>query len=116
MTTNETMIKMVIDRWNGSIKNFDALLDQLSDEQLQNEIAPGKNRGIYLLGHLIAVHDDILPLLNLGEKIYPGLNKTFIDSPDKSIAEIPSAIELRTCWNKLNEVLTQKFDSLQLEE
>jgi hypothetical protein len=115
MNSTQTMVKMISDRWNALIKQFDTILDSLTDEQLQREIAPGKNRGIYLLGHLIAVHDDMLPILNFGDKIFPEINDTF-KSPDKSISEIPSAKELRVSWKKLNGVLTQKFESLQPEE
>jgi|SRR5882672_4728747 len=116
MKSGQTMVKMVLDRWYSEIKKFDAILGSITDEQLQKEIAPNKNRGIYLLGHLTAVHDDMLPILNFGDKLYPELSETFIKSPDKSIIEIPSAKELRACWSKLNGMLTQKFDSLQPDD
>jgi hypothetical protein len=116
MTTNETIIKMIFDRWNGSIKNFDAIVNALTDETLQKEIAPGKNRGIYLMGHLIAVHDDMLVLLDLGEKQYPELYEPFLKSADKATNQIPTAQELRSFWNKQCEVLKQKFSNLGPEE
>ncbi len=116
MNSNQTMVKMVFDRWYALIQKFDTILNSLTYDQLQKEIAPGKNRGIYLLGHLIAVHDDMLPILNFGDKLYPELNKIFIESRDKSITQIQSARELRTCWSKQNEVLTQKFNSLQPDD
>lgn len=116
MNTNQTMVKMVLDRWDGSITNLNKILDSLSDEQLQKEIAPGKNRGVYLLGHLIAVHDDMLILLDMGEKLYPELNEPFIKCPDKAVTEIPSASELRNYWSRQNELLSQKFNSLTTEE
>jgi len=116
VNANEIMIKMVLDRWLALIKNFDTVLDLLTDDQLQKEISPNKNRGIYLLGHLTAVHDDMLPLLNFGEKLYPSLSEPFIKSPDKSVSEIPSAKELRASWNKVNEVLAEKFATLKPDE
>ncbi|HTF03190.1 MAG TPA: DinB family protein [Bacteroidia bacterium] len=116
MNSNQIMVKMVMDRWYAQIKNFEALLNAMTDEQLQKEIAPNKNRGIYLLGHLVAVHDDMLPLLDFGKQIFPELNGPFLKSPDKSGAEIPSAKELRASWNTMNTVLTEKFNSLQPEE
>jgi hypothetical protein len=112
MTANQILVKMILDRWNASVKNCDQLLNTLSDDQLQQEIALGKNRGIYLLGHLIAVHDDMLALLNLGDKKYPALNKIFIEAPDKTIVELPSIQELRLIWAHQNEELKQKFESL----
>ncbi len=107
---------MVFDRWYALIQKFDTVLNSLTYDQLQKEIAPGKNRGIYLLGHLIAVHDDMLPILNFGGKIYPELYEPFLKSPDKLISEIPSGKELRVFWSKQNEILTQKFDSLPPDE
>jgi hypothetical protein len=116
MNLTTTMLKMVFDRWNGSIKNWDSILNSITDEQLQKEIAPGKNRGIYLLGHLIAVHDDMLILLGMGDKLYTELHQPFIGLADKAVDEIPSAKELRACWDKQCEVLKQKFESLPQEE
>lgn len=116
MNTTEITLKMIFDRWNALIKNFDTSLNAFTDEQLQHEIAPGKNRGIYLLGHMIAVHDDMLRLLDLGDKMYPELYEPFINAPDKTVSDIPSAIDLRALWSKQNEVLKQKFESLQSEE
>lgn len=50
MNSNEIMLKIIFDRWYGALKNCDTLINSLSDEQLLKEIAPNKNRGIYLLG------------------------------------------------------------------
>src|SRR3954465_9570228 len=105
MTSTYLFVRMVIDRWNGSIVNLNKHLNALSDEQLQKEIAPNKNRGTYLLGHLIAVHDDMLKLLDMGEKMFPELNEPFIKLPDKATFQIPSASELRAFWNKQCELL-----------
>ncbi len=116
MNTTETTLKMVFDRWNALLKNFDSSLNALTDDQLQNEIAPGKNRGIYLLGHMIAVHDDMLRLLDMGEKMYPELYEPFINAPDKTVSDIPSAATLRIYWSKQNEVLAEKFKAVQPEE
>jgi hypothetical protein len=114
-TTTGTMVKMVIDRWNASLKNWDTLLHSLTDEQLQKEIAPGRNRGVYLLGHLIAVHDEMLVLLGMS-KLYPELHEPFIKSADKATAQIPSATELRSFWTKQCEAFQQKFDGMKPQD
>ncbi len=80
------------------------------------EIAPGKKRNCYLLGHLIAVHDDTLPVLNFGNKLYPELFEIFIKSPDKAVAHVPPATELRTAWKLLNEQMTGKMNSLSADD
>jgi hypothetical protein len=115
METTQTTVKMVFDRWNAMMEKCDAIFDALSDEAMQKEIAPGKNRAIYLLGHLIAVHDNMLPLLDLGDKKYPELYEPFITSPDKSVSGIPSAQELRACWKEQKLFLEEEFQKLQPE-
>ncbi len=115
MDTMNTIVKMVMDRWYASIKSCDSILNTISNEQLKNEIAPNKNRGVYLLGHLIAVHDDMMILLNLGEKLYPELQKPFIELPDKVGLEIMSTNELRAAWTNQCELMKQKFESLETE-
>ena len=57
----------------------------------------------------------MLDLMDLGDKLYPEINETF-KAPDKSVAEIPSATTLRACWKKQNEVIAEKFNSLQPEQ
>jgi hypothetical protein len=116
MITTELLVKMVIDRWNGSIVNLNKHLNGLTDEQLQKEIAPGKNRGTYLLGHLIAVHDDMIILLDMGEKLFPELFEPFIKQADKVATETPTASELREMWEKQNTLMQEKFAKMKPEE
>src|SRR5258706_14913581 len=95
-------IKMALSAWESYNVRVKKLLDELTDEQLLAETAPGRNRGIYLIGHLIAVSDGLLPILGFGERLYPELDKIFLESPDKSDIERPSLNELKEYWNKVN--------------
>lgn len=112
MTTTELNVKMVIDRWNGSIVNLNKNLNALTDEQLQREIAPGKNRGIYVLGHLIAVHDDMLVLLEMGKKLYPELEEPFIKQADKVAIQLPTVAELRNMWQAQQALMKEQFEKM----
>ena len=112
----ETFIKMVMDAWYIQIKYTDDLFNSLSDEQLMKEVAPGRNRGIYLLGHLTAVHDRMLPLLGFGDQRYPNLYKTFVESADKIETNLPPTEDLRNCWKEVNNVLSEKLSKLSVEE
>jgi len=116
MSPIETAIKMTLDRWYGSVASLDKVLNVLTDEQLLKETAPGKNRGIYLLGHLVAVHDDMLALLDLGEKQHPELTEPFIKLADKVAMELPTVAELRDYWSKQNALLREKFDLMTAEQ
>ena len=76
--------------WNTQIDRADKLFGGLSSEEVPREIAPGKNRLLYLWGHLTAVHDAMLPLLSLGERLHPEFDVAFVSNPDKSRADLPS--------------------------
>jgi hypothetical protein len=88
------------------------LFSSLAPEQLNAQVAPGKNRMIYLWGHLTAVNDAMLPLLGLGDPLYPAWEATFIKSPDGAVADLPSAAELASAWTAVNAKLLAAFDGL----
>ena len=112
MNKEDLFVKMVLHAWDLNNKRVTKTFDSLNDEQLLDEIAPAKNRVIYLLGHLAAVHDMMLPLLGLGERQYTQLDEAFVDNPDREIADLPSPEQLRTHWLNINEVLAKQFASL----
>jgi hypothetical protein len=112
MDQQQLFVKMAVDGWDQQIKFTNDTLDKISDEQLLSEISPGKNRGIYLLGHLVAVHDLMLPLLRFEEAAYPELVQPFIKSPDKTVADLPSVSLLKEQWNAVNEKLSAHIKSL----
>ena len=94
-TTADLLVKMVLMAWDAQNNQLNKLLSELTEEQLQKEIAPGKNRGIYLLGHLVSVHDNMLPVLGLGEKLFPELYTVFVKNPDQKNKDIPTVAELK---------------------
>lgn len=113
MIPQDLFIKMAIDGWQAQLNGFNSLLGELSEKQIMEEVAPGRNRGIYLLGHLTAVHDLMLPLLRFEKALYPELKSIFLDAPDKSGKEFPSISQLRKQWNTVNEKLINHFNTLQ---
>jgi len=114
--SNQLVIKSCLDAWNTHTSRTDKLINELSDEQLQNEVAPGRNTGVYLLGHLTAVHDNLFPLLGIGEKLYGELYDTFVKSPDKSGLAIPSLHDLRNYWHEVNEKLSEQLNAFTFDE
>jgi len=112
----DLFIKMVLDAWHTQVKHADDLFNSLPDDQLFREIAPGRNRGVYLLGHLTAVHDRMLPILGFGDQRYPHLYKTFVESPDRAEANLPSIEDLRNYWKETNNFLSEHFSKLSAEE
>jgi hypothetical protein len=106
-------VKMVILAWQTQNTRVNELLQSLSDEQLQEETATGRNTGIYLLGHLAAINDNLFELLDLGERLHPELDAAFIKSPDKSGMVMPTADLLRKYWEDINTKLTGYFNKMQ---
>src|SRR5882757_5300915 len=88
--------------WKGQIERADKLFGELSSEDVLREIAPGRNRLLYLWGHLTATHDAMLPLLGLGERLHPELDISFISNPDKCQAGMPSHEQVRQAWKTIN--------------
>ena len=95
--------------WVGRTTKF---FESLTDEQMLIEIAPGKNRPIYLLGHLIAVNDSMIPQLRLGAAAYEHLKEPFVTNPDRTGADLPATQELRQNWKDLNTRLNGLFEQL----
>lgn len=112
----EVMVKMVLDTWFSRVKETDKWLSQLSDAQLAADVSPGKNSGHYLLGHLVAAHDGMLPLLGMGEALHPQLREPFLMKPDKSGAAFPSLDTLRAMWTEVSAKLDEAFRARSAEE
>ncbi len=114
MHDNQLLITtMITDSWNQQLKRTSDLFNLLTDEQLMLEIAPGRNRGIYLLGHLTAVHDRMLPLLNVAEQLYPALDEPFLTQPDNAATALPAIKELRFYWKTVNTALAIHFETMK---
>ena len=98
--------------WKTQIDRADKLFGSLSSEEVMREVAPGRNRVLYLWGHLTAIHDAMLPLLALGERVHPEFDVAFVSNPDKSRADIPSHELVRTAWNVVNGELWKGFETM----
>jgi len=109
---SELVIRMTLTSWESQNKRFAELIEKFSDEALLREIAPGKNTGVYLLGHMIAAHDGMLPLMGLGEKKYPEMEELFLKSPDKSGKTLPPVAELRKRLHDVTAELNAQFGKL----
>ena len=112
----ELFIKMVLDAWNLKVSQLDKLFNELTDEQLEREVAPGKNTGVYLLGHLAGVSNKMIPLLGLGNEINPALFETFVENAEKEINERPSVPALRKEWAVINTALSKLLAEVQPDE
>ncbi len=109
MTTEKSLIDSALRGWKFNVERAEKLFEGLSPAQLEQEVAPGKNRLIYLWGHLAAVNDRLLPLLGIGERLHPEFDDMFISSPDKSVPLTVSEQSLKTAWQEINQKLWEGF-------
>jgi hypothetical protein len=115
-TTTETNITQIIigqaiSAWDAQNKAVSKFFEGENLDRINEVIAPGKNRIGYILGHLIAVNDAMLPILGLGEKIYPEMLE-FIRKPDKELENIPSGADLLQRWDEVNARLSDNFNQM----
>ena len=110
-TQSNLLVKMILLAWDAQNTYLNKLISSLTDEELGKETAPGKNTGVYLLGHLIAVSDGMLPLLGFGDRLFPEMEDVFIKNPDKSGQAFPSVADLKLRLEAVNTKLNSHFNS-----
>jgi DinB superfamily len=98
--------------WKAQIERADKLFGGLSSEDVLREIALGRNRLLYVWGHLTATHDMMLALVGIGERLHPEFDMAFISNPDKSQAAIPSHEQVRQAWKTVNAELWKGFEKM----
>jgi hypothetical protein len=105
MGNDPSCVALGLKVWKTQIDRADKLFGSLSSEEALREIAPGRNRVLYLWGHLRAIHDAMLPLLGLRERLHPESDVAFVSDPDRSRADMPSHEQVRGAWNVVNAEL-----------
>src|ERR1700738_553105 len=112
MANEGSYVALGLKVWKAQLERADKLFGTLSSDDVLREIAPGKNRLLYLWGHLTAIHDAMLPLLGIGERLYPEFDVSFVSNPDQSQAAIPSHAQVRQAWTTVNAELSKGFEKM----
>jgi hypothetical protein len=116
MTAEEIMVQNALGAWKQTMGQIDKTLAALDDEGLQREVAPGRNRVYYLLGHLTAVSDRLFPMLRLGERLHPELDEPFLTQPDRAGGDPVAPAALRSAWSEVSGKLLAAFEKLSAAE
>lgn len=95
-------------------------INALSDDEYRMELSPGRNHGVWLLGHLIVSDDDLSMFLGKGPLLYPEYadmfgQKSKISSPE----DYPSVSILKECWEKVcdkNKKIYSELKDAELNE
>ena len=98
MSYEQLTVRMATASWKNTVGRADKAFSTLPEEQFVREVAPGKNRIIYLLGHLTAINDGMHTILGIGERLHPELDSIFISEPDRSTEDLPSLPDLMKHW------------------
>jgi hypothetical protein len=115
MTSEEILVGAALKGWNAALERADKLFSNLSREELLKEVAPGRNRLIYLWGHLAATHDRMRSIMGLGERIHPEFDVIFLSTPDKQ-SLLPSVDEIKRWWDELNAALSKDLQTLSVAD
>jgi hypothetical protein len=105
-----------VSSWKLVIGRIDQIVASTSDADFERQVAPGRNRISYLIGHLIAVHDRMFTLLGIGDRLHPELDAEFLENADTHSGGSLSAPQLRAAWTEVNGKLTATFERLRPEE
>jgi len=107
------LIFQKFEKYNDSVVKFFTSYDT---DFFQREVAPGKNRASYLLGHLVVANDELFNFLGLGSALYPELLDLYFSAdrayPDEDLPVIP---ELLDKFRHVNSELRKQFAQIPLD-
>jgi hypothetical protein len=116
MAHEQLAVSVAIASWKNTVGRADKIFSALTEEQFLREVAPGRNRIIYLLGHLTTVHDAMHTILGFGARLHPELDAIFVTQPDRAIEKLPATSDLMKHWTEVNASLFEKFANLSPQE
>jgi len=116
MTSQQLSVKVAMNSWRLVAERAGKTFSNFTEDELLKEVAPGKNRVIYVWGHLTAIHDAMLSILGLGPRLHPELDAIFVSNPDLTATQLPSARELKKYWDEVNTKLLSEFARLSADE
>lgn len=109
MTSEQHFVDAALRAWKFNIDRVENSFRDLSDAQLEVRVAPDRNRMLYLLGHIAAVHDRMLPLLGVGPRRHPELDAMFLESADSGGTSAQSSAALKAILVDTNRELWTAF-------
>lgn len=84
---------------NGQMTRF---FEKYPDDLIRQPIVKGRNSPYYLLGHLTATSDALVPHLRLGDLLFPDLEQ-FLKLPEQLVNKDIDRISLLNCWQEVND-------------
>jgi hypothetical protein len=116
MANEELLIQSALSVWKLNAARTVRIFHPLNEDELQKEVAPGRNRLIYVWGHLTAVNDALFPLLGLGAKLHPALDEMFLSNPDSRSRSTYSGAQLAEASGQIHQALWAGFSNWTPQE
>lgn len=102
-------VKALHEQWKIMAGWISGNLKSLTDDEIKVSLAPGKNHGVWILGHLIQSEDELSIFLGRGPYLYPENEQLFSQgSKLQDVGSYPPVEILRKQW----ENVKSKNDSL----
>jgi len=116
MDQQQLFIKMGLASWNLQITRAEKIFNSYNDAEFYEPVAQGKNRIIYLYGHLATYHDALKETLGIGKRTRYDLDSIFLQNPDNKDAKMPTLTELKEYWKTVHNELAELFVNLPAGE
>jgi hypothetical protein len=116
MDQQQIFVQIGFASWNLQITRAEKVFSAFTDEQFYQQVAPGKNRIIYLYGHLATYHDALKETLGIGKCSKPELAAYFLQNPDDYQSTPLPLVELKAYWQSVHAELAELFLNLPAAE
>jgi hypothetical protein len=101
MSSDTTIINQLLTQWNKDVSAMTQVFENLGAARAYTEVAQGRNTVIYLLGHMVAVHDRLIEALDAGERTHTQLDEPFLKEADRKTG-YPDYDRLLSDWKEVN--------------
>lgn len=114
---NNSLSKQFSRQYAMMVEWVNGTIDPLSDDEFKMEITPGKNHGVWLLGHLVTSDDDFSMFMGKGDQMFPQYYDLF-GQGSKLLppGEYPPVSELKNAWKKVCEKNRKIYSGLTDDE
>jgi hypothetical protein len=116
MHIEQRLCQTVLMSWKAVNHRFNEVTSRFSEEDLEREIGPGKNRVLYIVGHVAATNDRLFTLLGVGERRYRDLDSVYIDQPDGAVDDPVTPSILKAASENVARRLTEALERFTPEE
>ena len=95
-------------------------LNALSERDIKQELSPGKNHGVWILGHLIVSDDDFSLYMDKGDLLFPEYREIFAQGSKLLKPEqYPADSLMREQWKqviKKNKIIYESLNDNEFNE